>query len=175
MRLAGPGQFFAPTLVTGVRPDMEIYTQETFGPVLPVIRVADEEEAVRLANEHVYGLSASVFCADRRRGLELASRLECGQVTVNDVITSVAQPALPFGGVKHSGFGRYHGAEGLTTFMHAKGIMTCSGKAVAEPFWFPYEKKYADVSKAFELILRNKLVSVLGPLRRLNRINRDAD
>ena len=170
----GPGQFYPPTLLTGVTPEMDIYKQETFGPVLPVVKVADEDEAVRLANDHIYGLNASVWAGDRRRGLALASRLECGQVMINDVVASFGQVRLPFGGVKASGFGRYHGDEGLLAFMHTRAIMACSDKAASEPFWFPYEKKYPDVLRAFQLILQNKVVPLLGPLRRLNKINKEA-
>ncbi len=174
-RREGPGQFFQPTVLAGVTPEMDIYRHETFGPVLPVIRVADADEAVRLANDHIYGLTGSVFSGDARRGLEIASRLECGQVMVNDLVVSVGNPALPFGGVKASGFGRYHGAEGLLAFMHQKAIMVDKGKNRDEPFWFPYRGKYADVLAAFQLLLRGKLVSALGPLKRLRKKNRQAD
>ncbi len=172
-RREGPGQFYRPTLLVGVTPEMLVYREETFGPVLPVIRVADEDEAVRLANDHVYGLTGSVWTSDVNRGIELASRLECGQVNVNDVVVSVANPVLPFGGVKASGFGRYHGQEGLIAFMHQKAIMAGKDRADDEPFWFPYKRKYPDILKAFHLLLRGKLLSVLGPLKRLKRINRD--
>jgi acyl-CoA reductase-like NAD-dependent aldehyde dehydrogenase len=173
-QLERPGQFYAPTLLVDVTPEMEIYREETFGPVIPVTRVKDEDEAIRLANDHVYGLTGSVWTADLKRGRRLASRLECGQVMVNDVLTSVANPAIPFGGVKASGFGRYHGPEGLTTFMHKKAVMTNKGKQAAEPFWFPYADKYDDVLDAFHRLLAGKLLSVLKPLKRLNKINKNA-
>lgn len=164
-----PGQFFAPTLITHVTPEMRIYREETFGPVLPVIRVADDQEALRLANDHVYGLSGSVWTTDLARGRRLASALECGQVMINDLVTSVGNPALPFGGVKSSGFGRYHGPEGLLAFQHTKAIMVDPGKAPAEPFWFPYEGKYADALEAFRLLAQGKLLRALGPMRRLTK------
>jgi acyl-CoA reductase-like NAD-dependent aldehyde dehydrogenase len=170
-----PGLFHAPTLLVGVTPEMAVYREETFGPVLPVVRVADVEEAIRLANDHTFGLNGSVFTGDVPRGLEIASRLECGQVMVNDVLASVANPALPFGGVKGSGFGRYHGPEGLLAFVHQKAIMTGSDRADAEPFWFPYEKKYEDILAAFRFLLDGKLLKVLGPLKRLKRLNAEAD
>src|SRR5690606_11831971 len=99
-RIDRPGQFFAPTLIADVSPEMELYREETFGPVLPVMKVEDAEEAIRLANEHQYGLTGSVWTSDVDRGLELASRMECGQVMVNDLVAIVGNPATPFGGVK---------------------------------------------------------------------------
>ncbi|MBN2494089.1 MAG: aldehyde dehydrogenase family protein [Deltaproteobacteria bacterium] len=173
-RLDRPGQFYAPTLLLDVTPEMSVYREETFGPVLPLIRVDSVDEAIRLANAHSFGLTASVWTADRARGLSIASRLECGQVMVNDVLSSVGNPALPFGGVKSSGFGRYHGPDGLLTFVHTKAIMVSGDKAASEPFWFPYEKKYADMLETFRFMLGGKLLKALGPLRRLNRINAEA-
>ncbi len=169
-RLDRPGQFYGPTLLTGVRPDMSIYREETFGPVLPVVKVADEEEAIRLANDHEFGLAGSVWTRDVDKGLRIASRLEAGQVMVNDVMTSVANPALPFGGVKGSGFGRYHGEDGLLSFVHTKAIMTSGDKAETEPFWFPYAPKRKDVTEAFRLLLGGSLLKLLGPLRRLGKV-----
>ena len=149
-RVDRPGQFHEPTIVTEVRPDMEIYAEESFGPVLPVVKVRDVEEAVRLANDHQYGLNGSVWTRDMKKGMAIASRLECGQVTVNDVVTSVGNPGLPFGGVKNSGFGRYHGDEGILSFTHTKAIMADRGLLSAEPFWFPYRKKYDSLKEAFD-------------------------
>jgi acyl-CoA reductase-like NAD-dependent aldehyde dehydrogenase len=165
-----PGQFYAPTLVADVSPDMEIYREETFGPVLPVTRVRDAEEAVRLANEHQYGLTGSVWTSDVEKGLELASRLECGQVMVNDVVAVVGNPALPFGGVKNSGFGRYHGAEGLLSFTHQKAIMVDKGRLDFEPLWFPYRDKYEAMHMAFDALIAGNLPKALVALTKLRRI-----
>lgn len=159
-RIDRKGIFFEPTLITDVDVDMEIYTDETFGPVLPVIKVKDEDEAVRLANSHQFGLTGSVWTADVDRGKRIASKLECGQVGVNDVVQSVANPKLPFGGVKSSGFGRYHGDEGILTFMHPKAVMVSSGRFNAEPVWFPYHGKYEHVHELFEALLDGKWLSV---------------
>jgi acyl-CoA reductase-like NAD-dependent aldehyde dehydrogenase len=160
-RVDRPGQFHEPTIVTEVRPDMEIYAEESFGPVLPVVKVKDVEEAVRLANDHQYGLNGSVWTRDMKKGMTIASRLECGQVTVNDVVTSVGNPGLPFGGVKNSGFGRYHGDEGILSFTHTKAIMADRGLLSAEPFWFPYNKKYDSLKEAFDGLASGSLPKTL--------------
>jgi acyl-CoA reductase-like NAD-dependent aldehyde dehydrogenase len=166
-RIEGKGQFYAPALITDVTPDMEIYKEETFGPVLPVIKVRSDDEAIRLANDHQYGLTGSVWTQDRERGLRIASAMECGQVMVNDVVISVGNPVLPFGGVKSSGFGRYHGPEGLLSFVHQKAIMADRGLLNSEPLWFPYAGKYEHVTKVFEGLLNNNMVKAVGNLIRM--------
>jgi acyl-CoA reductase-like NAD-dependent aldehyde dehydrogenase len=149
---------------------MEIYREETFGPVLPVVRVRDEEQALALANDHQYGLTGSVWTKDIKRGLELASRLECGHANVNDLVVSVGNPMLPFGGVKNSGFGRYHGPEGLLSFTHQKAIMVDRGWLNSEPFWFPYRGKYPHMLEAFEGLLTNNLPRAVKALVKLRGI-----
>lgn len=168
-RLDRRGRFYAPTLVTGVTPDMSIYREETFGPVLPVTRVRDEDEAIRLANDHEYGLTASVWTRDTRRGLALASRIEAGQVMVNDLVTSVGNPAIPFGGVKSSGIGRYHGAEGLLTFTHTRAVMVSRGLLASEPFWFPYREKEQAMRILFKGLVGSSLPRTLAGLAELTR------
>lgn len=159
-RIDRPGMFFAPTLLTDVNPEMLIYREETFGPVLPVIKVVDEAEAVRLANAHKYGLTGSVWTADLDMGRRLASQMECGQVGINDLVQSVGNPKLPFGGVKSSGFGRYHGDEGLLTFMHAKAVMISSGRFNSEAVWFPYHGKHEAMTRLFHSVLGGQWVGV---------------
>ncbi len=148
-RLAGDGLFYPPTLLTGVRPEMEIFREETFGPVLPVIRVRDEDEAVRLANNSEYGLAGSVWTQDLAKGLRLASRMESGQVMVNDVFSAVGHPGLPFGGIRSSGIGRYHGDEGLLSFMNTRAILVDRGIFNQEPIWYPYADKLAAARDLF--------------------------
>jgi len=171
-RIDRPGQFYAPTLITEVTPDMEIYREETFGPVLPVVKVSDADEAVRLANDHQYGLNGSVWTKDIDRGIELSSRLECGQVMVNDLVSIVGNPALPFGGVKNSGFGRYHGPEGLLSFTHQKAIMVDRGWLDFEPFWFPYEGKYDAMRQVFHGLLGNNMPKALFALTKLRSLTK---
>jgi acyl-CoA reductase-like NAD-dependent aldehyde dehydrogenase len=166
-RIDRKGTWYEPTLLTDVTPDMEIYVEETFGPVIPVVKVKDEEEAIRLANDHQYGLNGSVWSQDTKRAIELASRMECGQVTVNDVVLSVGNPVLPFGGVKASGIGRYHGPEGLLSFTHQKAIMVDKGWGNKEPFWFPYGGKYDEMVSAFKSLLGGNLPKALLSLLKL--------
>lgn len=129
---------FQPTILTGVDPDARIMTEETFGPVLPLVRVADEEEGVRLANRAPFGLFASVWTADRARGEALARRLRAGGVSVNDVLTHYAVPGLPMGGVGESGFGRTRGVEGLLEMSRTRTVAVDRLGLRREPWWFPY-------------------------------------
>jgi acyl-CoA reductase-like NAD-dependent aldehyde dehydrogenase len=123
---------------------MLLMREETFGPVIPVMAVRDADEAVRCANESQYGLSASVWTSDVKRGTELAQRLESGNACVNDCVVSAGVPALPFGGVKQSGVGTRHGgAEGLRQFCVRQAILVEPRKRKTEPTWFPYSTKRA--------------------------------
>ena len=103
------GLFYEPTVLDDVNHEMRIMREETFGPVLPIMRVADEDEALRLANDTAYGLNASVLTGDRRHGVELAKAIESGCVVVNDCMLTYGVPESPFGGVKESGIGRVNG------------------------------------------------------------------
>ncbi len=112
--------FVEPVVLIDVPETSTAVTEETFGPTLTLHRVATLDEAVQRVNAGRYGLGASVFSA--RRGAEIAARLRCGMVAVNSVITYAGIPALPFGGVGDSGFGRIHGADGLREFTRAKAV-----------------------------------------------------
>ncbi|MFW6206147.1 MAG: aldehyde dehydrogenase family protein, partial [Gemmatimonadota bacterium] len=108
----GPGRHFRPTVVADVDHSMAIMREESFGPVMPIMKVADVEEAIRLANDSAYALAASIWTR-RRRGERLVRRLRAGMVSVNDVLYHGAVAGLPFGGMGDSGYGRVHGEEGL--------------------------------------------------------------
>jgi acyl-CoA reductase-like NAD-dependent aldehyde dehydrogenase len=163
-RLSRAGSFFEPTLLTGVRPGMRIYQDETFGPVLPILKVKDEQEAIGLTNDHQFGLNASIWTSDLQKGLFLASHVESGQVSVNEVATSVMNPALPFGGVKSSGFGRYHGPDGLLAFMHTRAVTVNRGIFDSEPFWFPYAGKYPALLKTFGALIEKRPLGIIKGL-----------
>ncbi len=136
------GVYFEPTVVTNVNHSMALMTEETFGPVVPIMPVADAEEALRLANATQYGLNASVWTRDVDRGIELAERIESGSACVNDCLISAGVPRLPFGGVKQSGVGTRHGgAEGLRQFCVHQAVLVQPGRRKSEPTWFPYSVK----------------------------------
>ncbi len=117
----GPGAFYPATVLTDVRPGMPAYEEELFGPVAAIIPVANEEEAVRVANDSDFGLGAAVFSSDGERARAIArERLEAGCCFVNDFVRS--DPRLPFGGVKESGYGRELGPFGIHEFVNIKTI-----------------------------------------------------
>lgn len=113
--------FATPRVVTGVTPDMELASGEIFGPVAPVIRFADEEEAIALANDTPYGLAAYLFTGDMGRAWRMMEALEYGMVAIND--GRLSSEVAPFGGVKQSGFGREGSAHGLMEYMEIKYAM----------------------------------------------------
>ncbi|MBX3192739.1 MAG: aldehyde dehydrogenase family protein [Labilithrix sp.] len=138
----GPGQFFEPTILTGCDHTMSVMTEEIFGPVVPIQKVASEDEAVRLANDSHLGLNAYVFTKNREKGRRLAQRVEAGSVVVNDVLVNYAATETPFGGIKQSGFGRIHGDDALRDMCDARHVL--SGRvpeASSDPLWFPYSSK----------------------------------
>ncbi len=116
----GPGAFYAPTILDQVRPGQRAYREELFGPVAIVIRAANEEEAIRIANHTDFGLGSSIWTADSERGERLARQIESGCTFVNGLVKS--DPRLPFGGVKHSGYGRELSHQGMHEFVNAKTI-----------------------------------------------------
>jgi len=115
------GPCYRPTVLYGVTPEMRIYSEESFGPVVSVIPVADEDEAVRTANDTEYGLAAAVFSRDVPRALELAQRIESGICHINDA-TVHDEPQMPFGGVKDSGWGRFGGSQAVQEFSDLRWI-----------------------------------------------------
>lgn len=115
--------FFEPTVLAGVTPEMELYAQETFGPVVALYRFRDEEELVRRVNENDYGLNASIWTRDVRRGRSLARRIHAGTVNLNEAYGAAwGSVDAPMGGFKDSGLGRRHGAEGILRFTEAQTI-----------------------------------------------------
>ncbi len=134
----GPGMFFQPTVLTGCTQDMDVMRKEIFGPVIPIMRVATEEEAVRLANDSHLGLLAYVFTRDRERGKRLAERIEAGTVMVNDVLNTYACPETPWGGVKQSGIGRTHSAIGLRDLCETRHVNYDRVAFGREVWWYPY-------------------------------------
>jgi acyl-CoA reductase-like NAD-dependent aldehyde dehydrogenase/choline dehydrogenase-like flavoprotein len=133
------GRFFEPTVLAGVDHSMRCMTEETFGPTLPVMRVADAEEAVRLANDGPYGLQASVWTRDTERGERLARRVEAGVCCVNDAQLNYAALELPMGGWKASGLGTRHGPDGIRKYTKTQSLFVTPGHASPrELHMFPY-------------------------------------
>ena len=116
------GSFVSPTVLVDVPEDSTAVTEETFGPTVTVTRVPDVEEALRRTNATSYGLAGAVFAKTSQRGYEIARRVRSGMTSVNGVITFATVPALPFGGIGESGFGRIHGDDGLREFTRSKAI-----------------------------------------------------
>jgi succinate-semialdehyde dehydrogenase/glutarate-semialdehyde dehydrogenase len=116
--LEGPGAYLEPTVLTGITPDMAAHHEELFGPVAVVYRVADDDEALALANDTPYGLGGAVFSTDPERARRLAEQLECGMANVNAAEAEGA--GMPFGGVKRSGYGRELGPLGMDEFVNKR-------------------------------------------------------
>ena len=114
--IAGPGAYYAPTVLADVTPDMDVYSEELFGPVAVLYRVHNDDEFVALANGTPFGLGSSIHTDDLDRAVALAERIEAGMVYINEPGGTSAE--LPFGGVKRSGFGRELGRRGLTAFVN---------------------------------------------------------
>jgi succinate-semialdehyde dehydrogenase/glutarate-semialdehyde dehydrogenase len=148
-RGGGGSPFFAPTVLADVTPDMRVMREETFGPLLPVMRVRDADEAVAAANASAFGLSASVWGRDARRAAAVAARLEAGTVTINDALVAAGIAEVPHGGVKASGSGRSHGAAGLLECVRTKAIVADRLPGARQPWWFGYGREHAADIDAF--------------------------
>jgi acyl-CoA reductase-like NAD-dependent aldehyde dehydrogenase len=137
-RRDGAGDYFQPTILVDVDHSMQIMREETFGPVIPVMKVSDEDEAVRLANDSRYGLSASMF-GQREHAEAVARRLESGAANVNDVLVNYLAYDVPMGGWKQSGIGSRWGPGGMRKFCRTESlVITRFAGGRAEPLWFPY-------------------------------------
>ncbi len=123
------GAYVSPTVLVDVPETSSAVREETFGPTLTVTRVRDAEEALERTNATTYGLAGAVFSGSKERGLDLARRMRSGMTSVNSVIAFASVPALPFGGVGDSGFGRIHGEDGLKEFTRAKAITRAAVRA----------------------------------------------
>jgi acyl-CoA reductase-like NAD-dependent aldehyde dehydrogenase len=141
--------FYAPTVLADVAPDLRIMREETFGPVLPVMAFDSDDEAVRLANDSEYGLAASVWTRDSARGERLARRIHAGTVMVNDVISCFGISEAPHGGVKASGVGRTHGRFGLEEMVRLKYLDTDRMPGIKKVWWYGYGPSFARQMEGF--------------------------
>jgi acyl-CoA reductase-like NAD-dependent aldehyde dehydrogenase len=136
------GRFYEPTVLVDVDHTMKCMTEETFGPTLPIMKVADAEQAVRLANDSPYGLGASVFSRDTERGEQIARRLEVGAANVNDAMINYTALELPMGGAKASGLGSRHGTGGIRKYCSQQAIVVTPKLALKrEPHMYPYKRR----------------------------------
>jgi acyl-CoA reductase-like NAD-dependent aldehyde dehydrogenase len=138
-----PGDWYEPTLIADADHSMKVMRDETFGPVVPVMKVKDTEEAVRMANDTTYGLGGAVFAGDADDGERIARRIEAGTVAVNDLfITNYSFLGLPMGGWKHSGIGYRHGPAGIRKFCRTESLTVPRLPQPKREFlWFPYSAR----------------------------------
>ncbi|MGY6277292.1 aldehyde dehydrogenase family protein [Methylomonas sp. MgM2] len=143
------GSYVQPVVLRNVHHGMRVMREETFGPLLPVMAFDDEDQAVQLANDSEQGLNASIWSRDIGKAERVAKRIETGNWVVNDVLKNIGHAGLPFGGVKNSGFGRYHGAEGLLNFTYPVAGVTNRSRLPKEPNWFPYSGRRYQQFKSY--------------------------
>jgi len=148
-RRPGPGRFFEPTVLADVDHTMSCMTEETFGPTIPIMRVADVDEAVRLANDSSYGLQGSVFTRSRSKGEAIARRLQCGAVCVNDALVNYMVFDAPMGGWKTSGIGSRHGATGIRKYAHTQTIVGSGPQLKRDVHHFPYKPSTSKLLASF--------------------------
>jgi len=155
-RKPGKGQFYEPTVLAGCTQDMRVMREEIFGPIVPMMSVNSEDEAIAHANDSHLGLMGYVFTRDRVRGRRIAEQVRAGTVMVNDVLSGYACPEAPFGGVKESGFGRVHGDEGLRDLCEVRHVnYNRIPTTKREPVWFPYSNRmHATMERAMRLVWR---------------------
>ncbi len=143
-------------VLADVNDGMRVMREETFGPLLPVVRVESADEAVERANASPYGLGASVWTADLRRGREIARRIDAGTVMINDVIMEAGMPEVAHGGVKASGAGRLHGDLGITEVAWPKTIVVDSFARLKQLWWYPYTERLTEGMDAFFHMLHGR-------------------
>lgn len=153
----GKTMFFEPTVLINLDQKMEIMQEETFGPIICIMKFKDKDEAIRLANDSIYGLNASVWSSNKTKALSTARGIMTGGVAINNVCTASANFAAPFGGAKQSGIGRYHGPYGLHAFSNIKTINIEKDKKDKEVNWYPFRnEKYNRFLNIFKSLFSDK-------------------
>lgn len=141
-RVGDKGLFFRPTVIADCTHEMEVMRAESFGPIIPVMRVESDAEAIELANESHLGLGAYIFTRDREKAWRVAEKLHVGSVMVNDVLAHAGLPEMPWGGIKQSGLGVVRSDRGLKDLCHARHINFDRVQPLKrDPYWFPYSEK----------------------------------
>jgi acyl-CoA reductase-like NAD-dependent aldehyde dehydrogenase len=156
------GLFYKPTFVRNVDHSMELMREETFGPIVSVMRVEDEEEAIRLANDSHYGLSGSVWTRDIQKGIEIAKRMETGSVIINDASMAYGAPEAPFGGMKDSGVGHVNGLGALRSYTHQQPILIHRWAQKRERVWYPHTPKTIEEIDGLIRIIYGTALKKLG-------------
>jgi acyl-CoA reductase-like NAD-dependent aldehyde dehydrogenase len=144
-------------VLTNVDHTMEIMTEETFGPTLPIMKVSDEHEALRLANDSPYGLNSSVFTQDLEKGERIARGLTAGNACVNDAVMSYAATELPFGGTGQSGIGVRHGAAGIQKYCETQSLMVTRFAPKRDLFMFPYSPTKSGLLERGSVLLYGRM------------------
>src|SRR4051794_8863807 len=152
----GPGRFYEPTVLTDVDHSMKVMTEETFGPVLPVMKVRDAEEGIRLANDSRYGLNSSVFTKDIAKGEQIADRIDAGNVTINDCDINYAAQELPFGGWNESGIGVRHGAPGIRKYCRSHSVLVTRFAPSRDIHMFPYSPRVTKLLERGMVLLHGR-------------------
>jgi acyl-CoA reductase-like NAD-dependent aldehyde dehydrogenase len=134
-------------VLTGVDHSMKIMTEETFGPTLPIMRVRDEEEAIRLANDSDLGLDASVFAGEADHAEQVARRVQSGAVVVNDALANYFAMEIPIGGMKQSGLGARHGKIGIQKYAKRQNLVVTRFGLNRELYYFPYSRPAAKLTE----------------------------
>jgi acyl-CoA reductase-like NAD-dependent aldehyde dehydrogenase len=161
-RAAGPGRFYEPTVLVDVDHTMDCMTEETFGPTLPIMKVRDEAEAVKMANDSRYGLNSSVFTRDVEKGERVARQVEAGSTCVNDALMNYLAQEAPFAGMKGSGLGARHSAAGIRKYAQPQTILITRFGPSKEPTMYPNSAKKAK-------LLERAMVLMYGRRRRKRR------
>ena len=143
------GLFYEPTVITNANNDMRAMQEETFGPTLPIATFSTEEEAIRLANDSEFGLTASVWTRDLAKGKRVAERIEAGSVCVNEVLYTHGIGQTPWGGFKNSGRGRTHGREGLMELVQPQHIHVNKIALLPDAWWLPYSPNAVETFRGF--------------------------
>ena len=161
----GAGDWYAPAVLTGVRPEMRIMREEIFGPVIPVVTVDSEDEAIALANDSDFGLGASVWTLDRARGERIAHRLQAGMAWVNDHMFSHGTYSCSWGGIKDSGLGRSHSKFGFYECVNVK-LLAWEPSRTRNFWWHPYDAALGRAMQASAQLLYGRDDDKPGALRR---------
>ena len=171
--------FYPPTVITGASNDMRPMQEETFGPTLPIATFKTEEEAIALANDSEFGLTASVWTRDYSRGRRVAEQIEAGSVCINEVLYTHGIGQTPWGGFKNSGRGRTHGLEGLMELVQPQHIHTNRIAVLPDAWWFPYTPlavaTFRELARKFASGSLVKIVGAIpGILKRIFELRRSA-